>query len=99
MPASELRLIKRCAEFGHGRSDLVPHILADVRSTRKETGRQFALSTLGWREAKGWSAWRMRSHSKSKTKGKLWTHFSLSRCGNNITQAEVAELEGCQTYL
>jgi hypothetical protein len=37
---------------------------------------------------------RMMSHSRNRTKGKLWTHFSLFEVWDNITQAEVAELEG-----
>lgn len=37
---------------------------------------------------------RMISHSKSKNKGKLWTHFSMFEVWDNITEAEVVELEG-----
>jgi len=97
MPASELRLIKRCAEF-RPRDDvkLVPrntrgiYVLLD-----KKSKKQFDVIYVGMAGGqKAGANGRMRSHSRNTTKGKLWTHFSLFEVWDNITQAEVAELKG-----
>jgi hypothetical protein len=37
---------------------------------------------------------RLRSHARSKAKGKLWTHFSIFEVWENVWEHEVAELEG-----
>ena len=37
---------------------------------------------------------RLLSHARSKRKRELWTHFSIFQVWDNITEAEVAELEG-----
>jgi hypothetical protein len=37
---------------------------------------------------------RLRGHRHSKTKAKLWSHFSLFEVWDNVSDAEVAELEG-----
>ena len=97
MPASELRLIKRCAEFRPREEvKLVPrntrgiYVLLD-----KKSEEQFDVIYVGMAGGqKAGANGRMRSHSRNTTKGKLWTHFSLFEVWDNITQAEVAELEG-----
>jgi hypothetical protein len=37
---------------------------------------------------------RLKTHANSKRKRKLWTHFSMYAVWPNITEAEIAELEG-----
>ena len=37
---------------------------------------------------------RLISHKNSKSKGKLWTHFSVYEVWPNITDGEITELEG-----
>jgi hypothetical protein len=37
---------------------------------------------------------RLKSHARSKRKGSLWTHFSIFAVWPNISDAQVAELEG-----
>jgi hypothetical protein len=39
-------------------------------------------------------AGRLRSHARSERKKELWTHFSVFEVWDNITETEVAELEG-----
>jgi hypothetical protein len=97
MPASELRLIKRCAEFRpRDEVKLVPHNTRGIYALLgKKPGDKFDVVYVGMAGGqKAGAHGRMRSHAKSKTKGKLWTHFSLFEVWDNITQAEVAELEG-----
>lgn len=37
---------------------------------------------------------RLKAHASSKQKSQLWTHFSAFEVWPNITEAEIAELEG-----
>jgi hypothetical protein len=37
---------------------------------------------------------RLKAHASSKRKRKMWTHFSYFEVWPNITEAEIAELEG-----
>jgi hypothetical protein len=37
---------------------------------------------------------RLQAHANSKRKRKLWTHFSAFEVWPNITEAEIAEMEG-----
>jgi len=46
---------------------------------------------------KGGIRWRLRSHRKSKRK--KWTHFSVFEVWPNISDSEVAELEGLFRHL
>jgi hypothetical protein len=97
MPASELRLIKRCAEFrARDEIRLIPPntrgIYVLLTKKHQDTFDVVYVGMAGGEKAG--ARGRLRSHSKSKTKGKLWTHFSLFEVWDNITQAEVAELEG-----
>lgn len=97
MPASELRLIKRCAEFRpRDEVNLVPLNTRGIYVLLGEKqGGKFEVVYVGMAGGQNAGArGRMMSHSRSKTKGKLWTHFSLFEVWDNITQAEVAELEG-----
>jgi len=42
---------------------------------------------------------RIRKHFKSVTKSKYWTHFSIFEVWDNITDAEIEELEGLFRHL
>jgi len=95
MPVSELRYIKRCAEF-QPRTDIknIPagtrgiYALLELRpKLNKFDVIYIGMSGVG---VKG----RLRSHARSKRKGKLWTHFSVFEVWDNISETEVAELEG-----
>lgn len=96
MSVSELKFIKRCAEF-------VPqseyrHIPSNTRGiyallkhdTKKD---KYNVVYIGMaRGSKSGVKARLWSHSRKKKD--LWTHFSVYEVWDNITQAEVEELEG-----
>ncbi len=42
---------------------------------------------------------RLRSHIKSKRKGKEWTHFSVFEVWDNVTDQEIVELEGFARHI
>jgi hypothetical protein len=48
------------------------------------------MARLGTRGVKA----RLRAHRRSKRKGSLWTHFSVFAVWPNISDEQVAELEG-----
>jgi len=99
MPVSELKLIKRCVEFCE--IDQIRKIPKNTRGIyvlynrgRKVNGRdQYDVVYIGMaRGNKSGARSRLDDHKKSK-KDK-WTHFSIFEVWDNITEAEVAELEG-----
>jgi hypothetical protein len=97
MPASELKLIKRCAEFRpKDQVRLVPPNTRGIYALLASRGhKKFDVLYVGMASGiKAGVRGRLRSHSRSKTKGKLWTHFSIFEVWDNITVPEVTELEG-----
>jgi hypothetical protein len=97
MPASNLRLIKRYAEFCPKDSFVkVPLDTRGIYALMNEIVRlgkkKYDVVYIGMTNSgvRG----RLRSHRNSKRKGKLWTHFSVFEVWDNITEAEIAELEG-----
>lgn len=95
MPISELRFIKRCAEFcPKDQIGNIPHgtrgIYALLRCRPK--ANEYEVIYIGMARGKGTGvAGRLRSHRRKKPD---WTHFSVFEVWDNITEAEVAELEG-----
>ena len=95
MPESCLRLIKRCAEFQpKDKIKLVPRKrrgLYVLYRRRRINGKDkydvvyIGMTTSGIRA-------RLESHEKSK--GDLWTHFSVFEVWDNIRNEEIVELEG-----
>ena len=101
MPASELRLVKRCTEFRpKDEYKLVPYgtrgiytLLSKKRGKNKKERYDVIYIGLSAGTRQGIKR-RLRSHAKSKRKRKLWTHFSIFEVWDNITEAEITELEG-----
>ncbi len=98
MPASPLRLIKRCAEF-RPRSELssVPHGTRGIYTLLERTDRdkyEVVYVGLAGGERAGVRG-RLRKHAKSKA----WTHFSIFEVWDNISEAEVREIEGLCRHL
>jgi hypothetical protein len=101
MPQSELRLVKRSAEFVQkGKASSLPRRLRGIYvlyKHRPNTGEDkydvlyVGMATTGRR---GGIRGRLLSHAKSKRKGDLWTHFSAFEVWDNVRDEEVAELEG-----
>ena len=98
MAISELKFIKRCAEF-------IPR--TEIRNLPARTRGIYALLCerpqlkkydviyIGMaRGLKTGIAGRLRSHARSARKNELWTHFSVFEVWDNISEDEVAELEG-----
>lgn len=100
MPVSELKLIKRCVEFcGVDKIRLIPHntrgiyVLFNCRRTNNEV--RYDVVYIGMaRGLKSGAHSRLNAHRRSERKKDKWTHFSLFEVWDNITEAEVAELEG-----
>jgi hypothetical protein len=105
MPESELRLVKRSAEYiAKDAAKHLPRQLRGIyvlykkrRSHNHQRSRQkydvlyVGMATAGRR---GGLRGRLMSHARSERKGKLWTHFSAFEVWDNIRDEEVAELEG-----
>jgi hypothetical protein len=100
MPVSELKFIKRFAEF-RSKDEIkeVPpntrgiYALLKHRSQKNRPQNLFDVVYVGM-SGKAGIRGRLRSHSKSKTKADLWTHFSIFEVHDNVTENEVKELEG-----
>jgi hypothetical protein len=104
MSVSELKLIKRCAEFCE--MDQKRNIPSKTRGIYVlfKRRKKFNKRTKKWKDkfdvvyigmARGVKSGvhgRLNSHARSK-EGE-WTHFSIFEVWDNITEAEVAELEG-----
>ena len=101
MPESELRLIKRSAEYiPKDEARRLPRELRGIYVLYKQhrnRGRdKYDVLYVGMAAAgrRGGLRSRLISHARSKRKGKLWSHFSAFEVWDNIRDAEVAELEG-----
>ena len=98
MSVSDLKFIKRCAEF-RPRTE-IRNIPARTRGiyvllSERPQLRKFDVIYVGMaRGVKSGIGGRLRSHARSARKGQLWTHFSIFEVWDNISEDEVAELEG-----
>jgi len=102
MPVSELRLIKRCAEFckkkditsipGHTRGI---YVLFKYRPRLNKYDVVYIGMAAGTKTAS--IRGRLRVHQRKK--GKLWTHFSAFEVWDNIREDEIQELEGLFRHL
>jgi hypothetical protein len=89
MPQSELRLVKRLAEF-RPKADVqrLPHGLRGfyvLYKKRFARGRKesFNVVYVGM-AARGGIRGRLLSHQRSKRKGNLWSHFSAFEVWDNV---------------
>jgi hypothetical protein len=94
MRQSELKLIKRCAEF-HPQVEIniVPPGLRGIYVLYKYRPKIkcYDVVYVGM-ASQGSIRGRLSAHRRSK--GALWTHFSLFEVWDNISSGEVSELEG-----
>ena len=97
MPVSELKLIKRCAEF-LPRSQIknIPHYRRGIYALLRRRPKLNAFDVVYIGIAAGTKTasirGRLRTHEHSK--GSLWTHFSIYEVWDNIREEEIRELEG-----
>lgn len=95
MPASRTKFIKQCAQWRPKKEiDLVPGgtrgIYALLHFRPKRRVKKFDVVYIGMAPSGGILS-RLRSHRKSD---KTWTHFSIFQVWDNVSENEVAELEG-----
>ena len=102
MPVSELRLIKRCAEFCEKKDikNIPPwtrgiYVLFKYRPRLEKYDVVYIGMAAGIKAAS--IRGRLRVHKRRK--GKLWTHFSAFEVWDNIREEEVKELEGLFRHL
>lgn len=103
MPASILKYIKRCAEFRPkeelqdlpGNTRGIYALLRFRPKLDKYDVVYIGMSAAPEAGIRG----RLKAHSRSPRKSKLWTHFSAFEVWPNITQAEVEELEGLLRHI
>jgi hypothetical protein len=99
MSESELRLVKRLAEFRpKDKITDLPHDLRGIYVLYKllptsRRAKKFNVVYVGM-AARGGIRGRLQSHRRSKRKGKLWSHFSVFEVWDNIRNDEIVELEG-----
>src|SRR5579863_7881129 len=98
MPISDLRFIKRFDELCP--KETINDVPAKTRGIyallNKTSPGEFEVVYIGM-AARGVNSGirgRLISHEKSQKKSDLWTHFSVYEVWDNITEAEIAELEG-----
>src|SRR5438093_5263609 len=94
MPVAPTRWVRRLAEFcPKADVDSVPrgtrgiYVLFNRRRNGSFDVVYVGLSGSGMRG-------RLRSHRRSSAKAKEWTHFSLFQVYDNVSDAEIAEVEG-----
>lgn len=89
------RLIKRIAEYKpKDEVDLVPKsrrgiyvLFRQVTSAEQYDVVYVGLSRTGMRA-------RLRTHRRSRSKARLWTHFSVFEVPEDVSDERIAELEG-----
>ena len=97
MQTGVLRLIRHCAEWRPVQEiskvpDKTRGIYALLKHDPKQGPKAFNLVYIGM-SRKGVKG-RLLIHRRSKSKRGLWTHFSVYSVWPNITDDEIAELEG-----
>ena len=97
MPESELRLVRRLAEFRPKEEvKLLPHGLRGIyvlyKLRRTGSGKKYNVLYVGL--ARGGLRGRLLSHARSRRKAGLWSHFSAFEVWDNIRNEEIVELEG-----
>ena len=97
MPVSELKLIKRCAEF-LPRSQIknIPHYRRGIYALlrRRPRLKAFDVVYIGIAAGMKTASIRGRLRVHELRKGSLWTHFSIYEVWDNIREEEIRELEG-----
>lgn len=97
MPVSELKLIKRCAEFCEKKEikNIPPHTRGIyVLFKHRPRLNKYDVVYIGMAAGTKTASIRGRLRVHWRKKGKLWTHFSAFEVWDNIREDEVKELEG-----
>jgi len=105
MAQSTLRFIHRSAEFLDRErvsrlKDQLRGIYVLYKEASPERGKQkFDVRYVGMSAGKRGMKGRIRGHKRSKRKGNEWTHFSVFQVWDNVTDQEIAELEGLARHI
>lgn len=106
MPQSELRLVKRSAEYiEKQRVRELPRRLRGIYVLYRRQGsgsaEKYRVVYVGMAAAgrRGGIRGRLVRHERSKRKTAIWTHFSAFEVWDNIRDDEVAELEGLLRHI
>ena len=96
MPYAPCKFIKRIAEFQErAERKHVPDNTRGIYVLLKKTGRdEFEVVYIGMSGRGKISGIYARLDEHSKNKNKKWTHFTLFEAHDNLTNAEIKELEG-----
>jgi hypothetical protein len=96
MPISDLRFIKNCAErLPKDEFFRIPRGTRGIYALLcKKSENDYDVVYIGMARGVSGVPSRLRKHRNSKRKRDLWTHFSVYEVWDNITEAEIAELEG-----
>jgi hypothetical protein len=99
MAQSPLRLLKRCVEFLPQEAvTTVPGAIRGVYVLYKQIGpakqNKFCVVYVGMSASGETRGIRRRLAAHRKSKGELWTHFSVFQVWDNIRNEEIRELEG-----
>lgn len=106
MPQSELRLVKRSAEYiEKERVRELPRQLRGIYVLYRRQGNgsseKYRVVYVGMAAAgrRGGIRGRLARHTRSKQKAPVWTHFPAFEVWDNIRDEEVAELEGLLRHI
>jgi hypothetical protein len=104
MPQSELRLVRRSAEYiAKERARELPRQLRGIYVLYRQDGKgdKYRVVYVGMATAgrRGGLRGRLLRHAQSKRKAKVWTHFSAFEVWDNIRDDEVSELEGLLRHI
>jgi hypothetical protein len=100
MPESELKLFKRCVEFQPREEyiNIPPGTRGIYALLRwRPRRRQYDVVYVGM--ARTSARGRIRAHLRSRSKGELWTHFSIFEVFDNVRGEEIQELEGLLRHI
>jgi len=92
-----LRLVQTCAQWmSKSQIDSIPTGLRGIYALHRHRPRikKYDVVYIGMADGGVGIRARLYAHANSKRKRDLWTHFSAFVVWPNITEAEIAELEG-----
>jgi hypothetical protein len=105
MSQSKLRFIKRSAEFlDREEASRLKHQLRGnyvlYKKAPPEQGKdKFDVRYVGMSAGRRGMAGRLYGHKRSRRRGNEWTHFSVFEVWDNVTDQEIAELEGLARHI
>jgi hypothetical protein len=98
MPASQLRLICRAAQWiPKGARSHIPRGVRGIYAllcNSPKNSKTYNVVYIGMANGSRGIRSRLDSHARSKRKRDKWTHFSFFEVWPNITESEIQELEG-----